>query len=153
MMSATPAHAAVLSAMHEAAFAPAEPWSAAFIATQLGLPGAFGLFDERGGFVLARVAADEAEILTLAVIPEARGAGIGKRLLAAAMKAAAAEGARTMFLEVGPGNEAALRLYASAGFSQAGRRRAYYPDRSDALLMRAKLAGSATDAPVTPCGS
>ena len=59
-----------------------EAWSAAAIAAQLALPGTFGLIDPAGGMVLARVAADEAEILALAVAPPARRQGRGAALLA-----------------------------------------------------------------------
>jgi [ribosomal protein S18]-alanine N-acetyltransferase len=139
MIEATAAHAAVLAVIHAAVFPPAEAWDADAFAAQLGMPGAFALLDEAGGFVLARVAADEAEILTLAVTPNARRAGIGRRLVMAAMQAAGGRGATAMFLEVSPCNIPAIRLYEGAGFAGVGRRRAYYQDGSDALVMRARL--------------
>jgi ribosomal-protein-alanine N-acetyltransferase len=107
----------------------------------LGLPGGFGLLRPGVGFVLARVAADEAEILTLAVVPAARRQGHGEALLAGAMAAAVARGAGAMFLEVSEQNEAARALYAAAGFAEAGRRRGYYPDGSDALVLKRGLLG------------
>jgi hypothetical protein len=69
---AGPAHPFVLAAIHAAAFPPGEAWSVTMFAAQLGLPGVTGLLDEAGGMVLLRVAADEAEILTLGVAPAAR---------------------------------------------------------------------------------
>jgi ribosomal-protein-alanine N-acetyltransferase len=148
-MSATPpqpppveagvAHADALAAIHAAAFRAAEAWSAAVLATQLSRPGCFALIDPVGGMVLARVAADEAEILTLAVAPAARRGGIGRRLVAAAMRRAAAAGAAAMFLEVAPGNAPARALYARAGFVRVGRRAHYYPNGGDALVLRAEL--------------
>ncbi|HKM63375.1 MAG TPA: ribosomal protein S18-alanine N-acetyltransferase [Acidisphaera sp.] len=150
MIEATAAYAAVLAAIHSASFPPGEAWDAAAFAAQLGLPGAFALLDEAGGFVLARVAADEAEILMLAVAPGARRAGIGRRLVAAAMQAAAARGAAAMFLEVSASNTPAVRLYERAGFARVGLRRAYYQSGSDGLIMRAMLE---KPGPVTPCGS
>src|SRR5580658_7161355 len=91
------AHAAAMAAIHGAAFPPNEAWGADAFALQLALPGVFGWLDRRGGVILARVAADEAEVLTLAVAPEARRQGIGTRLFDAAMSLAASRGARTAF--------------------------------------------------------
>uniref|UniRef100_UPI001F012A0B GNAT family N-acetyltransferase n=1 Tax=Falsiroseomonas oryziterrae TaxID=2911368 RepID=UPI001F012A0B len=122
-------------------FPAGERWGADAIRLMLEMPGAFGLV-ARDGFVLARVAADEAEILTLAVLPEARRQGVGGALLAGAMAAAAARGAAAMFLEVSEGNAAARALYAAAGFSGVGRRRRYYPDGSDAVVLRRTLSPS-----------
>jgi len=132
--------APVLAALHAAAFEAGERWDTAAIATLLGLPGAFGLHIPGAGFVLARVAADEAEILTLAVIPPARRRGHAGALLAGAMAGALLRGAGTMFLEVSDHNAAARALYAQAGFAEAGRRRRYYADGSDALVLRRALA-------------
>lgn len=132
----TPAEAASL---HAAAFPPADRWGPDALALLLAMPGAFAQQIPDIGFVLARVVADEAEILTLAVVPEARRQGHGAVLLAAAMAGAAARGARAMFLEVADSNEAARALYARAGFAPVGRRRRYYPDGGDALVLRREL--------------
>mgnify|MGYP002655279198 CR=1 FL=1 len=137
---AGPEDAPVLATLHAAAFEVAERWDAAAIATLLAMPGAFGLHIPGAGFVLARVAADEAEILTLAVIPAARRQGHAGALLAGAMAGALLRGAGTMFLEVSDRNGAARGLYARAGFTEAGRRRRYYADGSDALVLRRTLA-------------
>lgn len=139
MICAQPSHAEALAAIHAAAFPPAETWDAPGFARQLGLPGVFGLIDTEGGLVLARVAADEAEILTLAVAPSARRHGLGAALLRAAMREASARGASTMFLEVSADNEAAEALYAAAGFRPVGRRSRYYPDGDDAMVLRAAI--------------
>ncbi|HXA26492.1 MAG TPA: GNAT family N-acetyltransferase [Acetobacteraceae bacterium] len=136
---ATPAHAAVLAAIHAAAFAPAEAWGTDAISLQLALPGVFGFLDERGGMLLARVAAQDAEVLTLAVEPGARRHGIASTLLRAALAEARARGATALFLEVATANVAALALYGQAGLSEVGRRRRYYPDGSDAIVLRMKL--------------
>ena len=137
---AGPADAPDLAALHEAAFQAAERWDAAAIAALLAMPGAFGLHIPGAGFVLARVAADEAEILTLAVIPAARRQGHAGALLAGAMAAALLRGAGTIFLEVSDRNAAARGLYAQSRFAAAGRRRRYYADGSDALVLRRTLA-------------
>ena len=106
---------------------------------------------EAGGFVLARVVADEAEILTLAVDPHGQGQGAGRLLLQAAMGEARRRGAVAMFLEVAPSNAAALALYGSAGFVQVGRRPRYYPGGSDALVLRGPLnPGAAAEAACRP---
>jgi ribosomal-protein-alanine N-acetyltransferase len=145
MIVATVAHAAVLAAIHAASFPPAERWPAAAFAAQLALPGVFGLVDDAGGMLLGRVAADEAEILTLAVAPEARRRGLGRALLLAAEAHAAAAGAGRMFLEVAEGNAAALTLYVAAGYRPVGRRRGYYADGGDAVLLaRGLTPGAAT---------
>lgn len=137
--AAGPADAPALAALHEAAFEAGERWDAAAIGVLLGMPGVFGLHIPGAGFVLARVAADEAEILTLAVIPTARRQGHAGALLAGAMAAALLRGAGTMFLEVSDRNAAARGLYAQAGFAEAGRRRHYYADGADALVLRRAL--------------
>jgi len=132
--------APALAALHAAAFPPAEAWGAEAIGLMLAMPGAFGLWREGQGFVLARAAAGEAEILTLAVRPEARRQGLGAALMAGAMAAARARGAAAMFLEVAASNPAALALYRALGFDRVGQRRRYYPDGSDALVLRRDLA-------------
>jgi ribosomal-protein-alanine N-acetyltransferase len=136
---ATPAHAAAFAAIHAAAFPPRESWGADAISLQLGLPGAFGLIDDRGGMLLGRVAADEAEVLTLAVAPAVRRQGIATALLRAARDRARALGAHAMFLEVAVGNTAAVMLYRREGFAEVGRRRRYYADASDALVLCVNL--------------
>ena len=131
--------AACLAALHAASFAGA--WDAAAIAQLLDTPGTFA-FHHQDGFVMARAAGDEAEILTLAVAPAARGRGLGRALLQAAINKAGALGAQTMFLEVGADNPHALALYAGLGFAKVGTRKAYYSNASggtDALVLRLSL--------------
>ena len=136
---AGPAHAAALAALHAAVFRDGEAWNQAVIAGLLAQPGVFALIDPAGGMLLARLAADEAEILTLAVAPASRRRGIGAGVLAAAMRRAAAAGAAAMFLEVASANAAAGALYAKAGFVRVGRRARYYANGGDALVLRAEL--------------
>lgn len=132
--------APVLAALHAAAFPPEEAWGADAIALMLELPGSYGLWSPGEGFVLARAAGGEAEILTLAVRPAARRRGLGGALMAAALAGAVLRGATAMFLEVAAGNAAARGLYLGLGFAEVGRRRRYYPDGSDALVLRRDLA-------------
>ncbi len=94
------------------------------------------------GEILLRVAADEAEVLTIVVARSARGRGVGGRLLRAGLAAAARRGGTAAFLEVAADNDAAIALYSAAGFVEIGRRRGYYrrPDGAmDALAMRKGL--------------
>lgn len=134
--AASPLLADAMAAIHAAAFPPDDAWSAAIFRSQLRLPGVLGLVHRDGGLILVRVAADEAEILTLAVVPAARRHGIAATLLRQAIVALRDLGARALFLEVAVNNTAALALYRRAGFTDVGRRRRYYPDGSDALVLR-----------------
>jgi len=135
----TPTDAPLLAALHAASFGPEDAWGPGAIATMLELPGGFGLWWPGNGFVLAHVAADEAEIMTLCVVSAARRRGLGSGLLVAAMARAAVAGAAAMLLEVAESNEGARRLYAAAEFRQVGRRPRYYRDGGDALLLRRSL--------------
>lgn len=129
-----------LAAVHASAFD--TPWDAAAIRALLDMPGA-QLEAEDDGFLLWRRAADEAEIVTLAVRPEARRRGLGGRLLDRSLTQAREKGAARVFLEVAHDNDAAIALYVSRGFRPAGRRPGYYtrPDgaRADALILALNL--------------
>jgi [ribosomal protein S18]-alanine N-acetyltransferase len=94
------------------------------------------------GFILSRIAAGEAEILSVAVASHRRGRGLGRRLLDLHLRRLVGLGARTVFLEVDEDNKPARRLYRRAGFREVGRREGYYPNekRSAALVLRRDLA-------------
>jgi ribosomal-protein-alanine N-acetyltransferase len=131
----------IAAALHKAAGFH-EPWTARAFADLLTMPGTAGIAAlanaEPVGLALWRVAADEAEILTIGVLPDRRRSGAGRHLLYAAIGAAAAAGARRLFLEVAVDNAAAIGLYRALGFSDQGRRSAYYggPDGAvDALIL------------------
>ncbi len=124
-----------MAAIHATSFPVPECWSADAFARHLALPGVFGLLDAVGAMVLARVAADEAEILTLAVAPPARRAGRATALLRAAEQCAAAAGAHAMYLEVATDNRPGRALYEAAGYREVGARRGYYGDGTDALVL------------------
>ncbi len=98
VIRATAAHAAAMAAVHATAFPPADQWDADAMAKLLRMPGAAAFVDPAGGMIMVRIAADEAEILTLAVAPAARRQGVGRRLLAEAGRHAAAQGATRLFL-------------------------------------------------------
>jgi len=88
------------------------------------------------GILVGRIAADEFEILNLAVAKAVRRQGIAKLLISAALESARAEGARHAYLEVRSSNEAAIALYARLGFQVCGRRPNYYRKPvEDAVLL------------------
>ncbi len=95
------------------------------------------------GFIMSRRAADEAEILSVAVARSQRGRGVGRDLLALHLRRLAGLGARAVFLEVDETNAPAITLYDRAGFREVGRRPNYYPAADGkpvaALLLRRDL--------------
>jgi ribosomal-protein-alanine N-acetyltransferase len=95
------------------------------------------------GFAVSRMAADEAEILSIAVDANHRGRGLSRRLLLTHLGHLAGRGVRTVFLEVEENNQPARRLYDRAGFAVAGRRERYYRqpggEQLNAVLMRRDL--------------
>jgi tRNA threonylcarbamoyladenosine biosynthesis protein TsaB len=152
-ITACDAHAApVLAVVHAEAFgAQGEAgWTADSLANLLAMPGALALLamagDQPAGFLLLRLAVDEAEIVTLAVHPLRQRLGVARDLLQRGLADAAMRGARTCFLEVAEDNAAARALYAALGFAEVGRRRDYYEGkqknaadkvkRRDAIVMK-----------------
>jgi len=125
-----------------------EAWTLSQCAGLLPLPGVWLTLARQNetvsGFALARLVADEAELLLLAVKPADQRHGIGRMLLEHFEDEAAARGAVRLHLEVREGNHA-LSLYEQAGYGLVGRRRDYYSgqkgDRYDALTL-AKSAGN-----------
>jgi ribosomal-protein-alanine N-acetyltransferase len=155
LVPACTAHGAVMAALHSSAFPPGERWGADAMSLQLCLPGAFATLAllpdaTPGGFVLARVVADEAEILTLAVHPAQQRRGIANLLLHDAERRAERDGARSMFLEVAKPNTGARSLYTARGYLQVGTRRGYYAGGVDALVLRRAL-GEITPDAATAC--
>jgi ribosomal-protein-alanine N-acetyltransferase len=133
------ADADALAAIHASAFPPGEAWDAKTMATLLGLPGVLGLLVDGEGLLLLRQAADEAEVLTLAVHPAARRQGLARALMETGMALLAGAGARALLLEVAEENEPALALYAGLGFTEAATRRDYYAPGRHAKLLRHDL--------------
>jgi [ribosomal protein S18]-alanine N-acetyltransferase len=142
LLRGDPEHAAVLEALHALSFP--TPWRAAEFATLLSQPGvaawiAYGR-EEPEGFILVRAAADEAEILTLAVTPAYRRKGLASKLLQEASVNLRAGKTARLFLEVAADNTAALALYGRHGFAVCGQRPDYYrggPGKApvDAIMM------------------
>jgi len=140
---AGPEQAHRIAPLHAACFD--EAWSETSIARLLEPPGAFAFLIRVAardvGFVIARVAADEAEIISIGVVPALARQGLAIKLLRRAAEECEARGAVRLFLEVGSCNVAARALYEKFGFTCVGRRPRYYGRASeDALVLRASLA-------------
>ena len=141
----------VAAELHRESFGPMgeRVWTRQDIAELLAAPGVSGLLLRQTadgkdiGFALCRVAADEAELLTVAVRPNHRRLGAGRMMLATVVDQLRTAGVRTLFLEVGVDNPAASALYDRAGFRPVGRRAAYYrrgqAPAADAIVMRLTL--------------
>ncbi|WP_224008178.1 ribosomal protein S18-alanine N-acetyltransferase [Aureimonas sp. SA4125] len=126
-------------------------WSGDEFASLLSQSGGFGFVARRvgtprdapAGFVLARLVAGEAEILTIAVSRKFRGRGIGRMLMDQVLQHLHQERAASLFLEVDEENAAALALYKRLRFAEVGRRPAYYSDgkgrRTSALVLKRTL--------------
>lgn len=127
-----------LAQIHRACFREPRPWSADEFRQLIASPGAI-LITRMHGFLLARLAADEAEVLTMAVLPDARRRGVGRAMLAELQEILVSKAARRLFLEVSQDNAAALALYYSCGLTESGRRSGYYSNSgggaSDALVL------------------
>jgi [ribosomal protein S18]-alanine N-acetyltransferase len=95
------------------------------------------------GFILSRLAAGEAEILSVAIAPAWRGRKLARPLLDLHLRRLAGLGTRAVFLEVGEHNAAATQLYRRAGFREVGKRQGYYQGDGEggatALVMRRDL--------------
>jgi ribosomal-protein-alanine N-acetyltransferase len=146
--SATRDDLGAVGAIEVASFA--DPWSAADFQEALAGSALF-LVAVQGavvvGYVIARRAADEGEILNLAVAPAARGQGVGRRLAGRVLAELGAQGAVSVYLEVRESNDSARRLYGAMGFATVARRRRYYREPSeDALLLRVALGHPQDDA-------
>ncbi len=142
---AEPADVDALAGAEKRSFS--DPWSRAGIAELFENETVHGYVAVDGGpemrlagYVFARVVAGEAEILNIAVVPEARRDGLGRRLLETVLKSVQSAGAESVFLEVRESNEAAKRLYGALGFRPVGFRADYYrKPREHALVLRLDL--------------
>lgn len=137
------------AALHAEAFVPLgeRAWTRQDLAELLASPGVAGLLLEvdggDAGLAICRVAADEAELITIAVRPAYRRRGVARHLLTSTIAHVKSAGARSLFLEVATDNPGALRLYELSGFCAAGSRPAYFRrgggPAADALVMRLDL--------------
>ncbi|MGP9791017.1 ribosomal protein S18-alanine N-acetyltransferase [Roseinatronobacter sp. NSM] len=144
--------AQALADVHAQAFSLPAPWStqdfAGFLQDRTCFLEWTGTPDGKiAGFALFRLVADEAEVLTLAVLPKMQRRGIASALLRKGMRQLQARRAQTCFLEVASTNHAARSLYDRAGFVQTGLRKGYYTPATggnalDALVLRIDLGGA-----------
>lgn len=144
MTALSPMTSRAMAALHKRCFTTPRPWTEEEFAAQLQDPAIVQIGDGPG-FALARMAVDEAEVLTIAVDPPHQGRGLGAAILSRLEHACAAQGAARMVLEVSAENGAARALYAAQGYTQVGKRTRYYrrPDgaRVDALVLARALSG------------
>ncbi|MGH7583296.1 MAG: ribosomal protein S18-alanine N-acetyltransferase [Gemmatimonadales bacterium] len=148
LRSARPADAGALAVLERAAFG--DPWSVAQLRNALAGPSAVALVAEQEstivGYVLGRVVVDQAEVLSIATMPDRRRLGIGRRLLDAMLGELARHGAHSVWLEVRESNLAARKLYQDSGFVADGIRRDYYRQPvEDALVLRRPLGPASRD--------
>jgi [ribosomal protein S18]-alanine N-acetyltransferase len=142
-----PRHGTACAKIHAQSFA--HPWAPAEFESLLAGRDVIGeaaiatsFFGNRrvAGFILSRRGADMAEMLTIAVAPALRRKGVGAALLTRHLATLAAEGAKSLSLEVESNNRAALALYRRFGFHEVGEREAYYRKaegmRASALVLR-----------------
>ena len=135
----TAADVADVAALEAVCFS--DPWSEASVASELENPLSLWLVarDAAGllGYVGSQSVPDEADMMNLAVRPDARRQGVAQALLRALEAALRENGIRSLTLEVRTGNESAIRLYTQAGFRQVGLRKNYYfHPKEDALILK-----------------
>jgi ribosomal-protein-alanine N-acetyltransferase len=142
---ATQRDAAALSALHRESFH--RGWNEGefqqMLAERSTLAHRLRLGGQTIGFIISRIAADEAEILSVAVAAKHRGRGLSHELLRIHLGYLAGYGLKTVFLEVEENNRPARALYERAGFQTVGRRERYYKDAGgeqlNALVMKRGL--------------
>ncbi len=120
-----------------------DPWSEALLAAEVASSPLLLLAEVGGrgaGYAAFLEAADEAELLRVAVDPTERRRGLGRRLVEAGVAVLRRRGTIRCHLEVRPDNEAALALYRTLGFEVSGRRPGYFSDGTAALLLTLELA-------------
>lgn len=132
-------HVAQVAVLEKQCFS--APWSEASVAGELDNPLSVWLVCEDQGRVLGYVGSqtvlDETDMMNIAVLPEARRAGIGERLILSLIELLKDRGSRSLALEVRASNTPAISLYKKLGFLQVGRRPNYYRGpREDALILR-----------------
>lgn len=151
---ATTADADLLAAIHAHCFEGpcGRPWDQAAMARFIASPGVLCLIGSvigtdtlPGGLLIARRAADEAELLTLGVAPACRRSGLGRALLARAMDDLRASGATQIFLEVAEDNTGARALYRAFGARAVGQRTGYYENGANASIFSLALSDPRSD--------
>lgn len=134
-----------IARIHSASFE--RGWKTQEIRELMEKPGSkafvYDIDGSRAGFVLVRLAADECEIIAIAVDEQHKRKGIARKLLDFLPDYLKREGVKTIFLEVAEDNFSAMALYEAAGYAEHGRRKGYYRRwhgrRIDALMLQHKL--------------
>jgi ribosomal-protein-alanine N-acetyltransferase len=141
LSEARPADAAAIAALHKASFqrgwGEEEVYSLLIDKNVIAHRAMIGRV--MTGFILSRLTAGEAEILSIAIAPKQRGRGLSRPLLDLNLRRLAGLGTRTVFLEVDENNAPARALYRRAGFADVGRRKSYYQSGANALVLRRDL--------------
>ncbi len=131
----------LLASIHGASFI--HPWDENAFGEIFSVGGTYAFIAPGSGFAVMRMLGHDAEIITLAVLPEKRRQENGRALTRAMITTAREKGVESLFLEVRERNSAAIGLYESLGFATISRRRKYYanPDGTceDALVMKKGL--------------
>ncbi|MGQ0457359.1 MAG: ribosomal protein S18-alanine N-acetyltransferase [Hyphomicrobium sp.] len=130
LLWADPERAAEIAALHARLFNPS--WDRTAIKTLLEHPASTSLVAVSGspklavGFIIGQLAADQAEIISVAVAPEWQRVGLGRMLVEGLARASRRGDAERLFLEVAEDNVSALALYRSLSFKEVARRKGYY---------------------------
>lgn len=136
---ATPADAPDVTVLERATFG-VDAWSAAAVLEELTAPGRRAVVaveaDELVGYAVTLASGDVVDLQRIAVRGDHRRRGLARTLLDALVAEAARDGADRMLLEVSAANDAALAFYAAEGFAEISRRRRYYRDGTDAVVMQ-----------------
>jgi ribosomal-protein-alanine N-acetyltransferase len=143
LLWASPERADEIATLHARLFDPA--WDAASITESIEHPASASFIAQvrepraLAGFIIGRIAADEAEILSIGVAPEWQRRGIGRQMVEGLVRAARRAEVKRVFLEVATDNAAAVALYRHLGFKKVGERKGYYEraggDRADAVIL------------------
>ncbi len=124
------------------------PWSKNMFFEELSRPSShcFVLFERRHGYweellgyICFRNLDGESELLSIAIAPGHRQRGLGKKLMEFYIDFCKQRGVKTFYLEVNPQNISALRLYQSLSYKEVGRRKNFYRNQEDALVMERSI--------------
>ena len=145
-LSANFATAALLAELHKNSFT--EGWSIETILEMINQPGVITIIGQKKfndevspvGFLVLRHVLDEAEILTIGVLPDFRRFGLARAMMSEATELLRQKRCLSLFLEVATSNGAAQKLYHGLGFTEVGKRENYYLHgnglREDALVLK-----------------
>lgn len=139
---ATPEDIPVIARLEERLFA-ADAWSLPTVVAEISGGDRFAVVAVEGdhllGYAVTMRSADVVDLQRIGVHPAHQRHGVARALLGRSVLQARETGADAMLLEVSVGSEPGLAFYAAAGFEGIDRRRRYYRDGSDALVLRLPL--------------